>query len=97
MRSTHILEIFNTHKMITISLKQKTKKNGHLVLDVPTSLKEKDVEVLLVIQEENNVSPATPDKEKKKKSKYDFSNLYGKLEWKGDALAEQKKLRSEWP
>lgn len=82
--------------MITISLNQKTKKNGHLVLDVPTSLKEKDVEVLLVIEEKNNVIPATADKENKKRSKYDFSNLYGKLEWKGDALAEQKKLRSEW-
>ena len=96
MRNTHTLEIFNTYKMIKISLKQKTKKNGHLVLDVPTSLKEKDVEVLLVIQEKNIVIPAAADKEKKKKSKYDFSNLYGKLEWKGDALAEQKKIRSEW-
>jgi hypothetical protein len=82
--------------MITISLKQKTKKNGHLVLDVPTSLKEKDVEILLVIQEQNDTIPETAGKEKMKKGKYDFSNLYGKLEWKGDALAEQKKLRSEW-
>jgi hypothetical protein len=82
--------------MIRISLKQKTKKNGHLVLDVSTSLKEKDVEILLVIQEQNDTIPGTAGKEKMKKSKYDFSNLYGKLEWKGDALAEQKKLRSEW-
>ena len=30
------------------------------------------------------------------KKKFDFSDLYGKLEWKGDAIAEQKKIRSEW-
>ena len=82
--------------MITISLEQKTKKNGHLVLDIPTSLKEKDVEVMLIIQEKNNVISTTADGEKKKNGKYDFSSLYGKLEWKGDALTEQKKLRSEW-
>ncbi len=28
--------------------------------------------------------------------KYDFSDLYGQLEWKGDAVAEQRKLRNEW-
>lgn len=28
--------------------------------------------------------------------KYDFTDLAGKLEWKGDALTEQKKLRDEW-
>jgi hypothetical protein len=28
--------------------------------------------------------------------KIDFSEFFGKLEWKGDALAEQKKLRDEW-
>ena len=30
------------------------------------------------------------------KKKFDFSDLVGNLEWKGDALAEQKKLRNEW-
>ena len=28
--------------------------------------------------------------------KYDFSDLYGQLEWKGDAVMEQRKLRNEW-
>jgi hypothetical protein len=28
--------------------------------------------------------------------KYDFSKFFGKLEWKGDAVAEQRKLRDEW-
>lgn len=81
--------------MITINLKQKTKKNGHLVIDVPTTLIEKNVDIVLVIQEKEELSPKKSG-EKKVKKKYDFSHLYGKLEWKGDALAEQKKIRSEW-
>ncbi|MCB0544071.1 MAG: hypothetical protein KDC61_00260 [Saprospiraceae bacterium] len=31
-----------------------------------------------------------------RKQKYDFSDLAGKLQWKGDAVAEQRKLRDEW-
>lgn len=28
--------------------------------------------------------------------RYDFSDLCGKLTWKGDALGAQRKLRDEW-
>jgi hypothetical protein len=28
--------------------------------------------------------------------KYDFSDLVGKLEWKGDAVKQQRQLRDEW-
>ncbi len=28
--------------------------------------------------------------------KFDFTNIAGKLEWEGDALEEQKRLRDEW-
>lgn len=28
--------------------------------------------------------------------KYDFSDLAGKLQWRGDAVAEQRRLRDEW-
>ncbi len=28
--------------------------------------------------------------------KYNFSDLAGELEWQGDAVAEQRKLRNEW-
>lgn len=80
--------------MLTLTLKKKTKKDGHLVIDVPTTLMDKNVEVVITIQEHKE-EPAKPDSEKKKK-KYDSSNLYRKLEWKGDALKEQKKIRSEW-
>lgn len=30
------------------------------------------------------------------KRKYNFSDLLGKLEWNGDALHEQRRLRDEW-
>lgn len=81
--------------MITINLKQKTQKNGHLVIDVPTTLIDKNVDIVLVIQEKEETSLNNIEGKKAKK-KYDFSHLYGKLEWKGDAVAEQKKIRSEW-
>lgn len=28
--------------------------------------------------------------------KYDFSDLAGKLQWRGDAVAEQRRMRKEW-
>lgn len=28
--------------------------------------------------------------------KYDFSSLSGRLKWKGDSVAEQRKIRDEW-
>ena len=31
-----------------------------------------------------------------KKQKYDFSDIVDKLQWKGDAVAEQRRLRDEW-
>lgn len=36
-----------------------------------------------------------PFKEKEK-PKYDFSDIVGKLRWKGDAVKEQRALRDEW-
>lgn len=32
----------------------------------------------------------------KKSFKYNFSDLAGKIKWKGDAVAEQRKLRNKW-
>jgi len=31
-----------------------------------------------------------------KAKKYDFSDVAGKLEWQGDAVQEQRKIRDEW-
>ena len=30
------------------------------------------------------------------KPRYDFSDLVGKLQWKGDAVKEQRRIRDEW-
>ena len=31
-----------------------------------------------------------------KKPQYDFSDVVGKLEWQGNAVQEQRKIRDEW-
>ena len=31
-----------------------------------------------------------------RKRQFDFSDLAGKLQWNGDAVAEQRRLRDEW-
>lgn len=60
----------------------------------------KDVNLLIAIAEKLGIKMHVRSnrsiREKKAKVKFDFSRLYGKLEWKGDALSEQKKIRSEW-
>ena len=81
--------------MLTLTFRKKTKNNGHLVIDIPTNLMDKDVEVVMTIQEQND-TPTKKSSGENPEIKYDFSQLLGKLEWKGDALFEQKKLRSEW-
>jgi hypothetical protein len=62
-------------------------RDGHLRLDLPTKLPAGNIELVMIV----NV-PA----EKTRKGKYDFSDLSGKLSWKGDGLAHQKELRNEW-
>lgn len=81
--------------MITINVKKKTNANGRLVIDVNTQLIEKDVDVVLVIQEKEP-KPNSKSSQKKGNDKFNFSELCGKLEWKGNALAEQRKIRAEW-
>ena len=36
------------------------------------------------------------DKKTETNSNYDFSDLVGKLEWRGNAVNEQRLLRDEW-
>ena len=57
-----------------------------ITIQLPKEYENKRLEVIVLPLEENTSS----------EKKYDFSDLVGKLEWKGDALAEQKKLRNEW-
>jgi hypothetical protein len=42
--------------------------------------------VILLINEKINAT----------NQKYDFSDVAGKLEWQGDAVKEQRKIRDEW-
>ena len=57
-----------------------------LLIDIPEEYKDRKVEVVVTPIEENQTNG----------KKYDFSDLFGKLQWKGDAVAEQRKLRDEW-
>ena len=60
--------------------------DGRLRLDVPVELPAGAVELVLVVGNaaHSNGSP------------YDFSSVVGKLQWRGDAIQEQRKLRDEW-
>jgi hypothetical protein len=62
--------------------------SNSITIDLPEEYINKKIEVLILPLEEIAEQP--------KKPKYDFSDFYGKLQWKGDALAEQRKLRDEW-
>ncbi|MGC9997598.1 MAG: hypothetical protein ABSE79_19950 [Terriglobia bacterium] len=59
--------------------------DGRLRLDVPVELPAGTVELVLVV----GVSPQPNG------SKYNFTGVVGRLEWQGDALKEQRKLRDE--
>ena len=69
--------------MTTVIAKGKIDKNGVLRIKHPAFTLNKEVEVTITFEEE-------------KLNKYDFSDLAGKLSWKGDALAFQKNIRNEW-
>ncbi|MBW4422715.1 MAG: hypothetical protein KME13_26500 [Myxacorys californica WJT36-NPBG1] len=74
--------------MQTLTLIGQIDANGHLRLDVPTQLPPGEVELVLVI----NPASSTPTAS----HKYDFSDLAGTLQWRGDAIATQRTLRDEW-
>ena len=71
---------------------QSTVKNGRyssaseVVLAALRLLKEREILVVL-----NPVSS-----EGKHKFRYDFSDLVGRLNWRGDAVTMQRNLRDEW-
>lgn len=57
-----------------------------LTLDIPEDYTGQRLEVIILRLDETI---------ELKHPKYDFSDLAGKLEWKGDAVKEQRKLRDE--
>lgn len=70
--------------MDILKLTARIDEDGHLRLDIPTQLTASDVDVVIVLQP---TQPATSQQH------YDFSDLVGKLQWQGDAVAAQRKLR----
>lgn len=70
--------------MDTIKLNKRTTPNGKLLIEYQTSFLDKEIEVVLKINEVD------------KSSKPDFSDLIGQLEWSKDALVSQKEIRAEW-
>jgi len=61
-----------------------TFKKGKITLDQPVD-SDKQIPIIVTFLE-------APDGEKKKKN-YDFSDLAGKLQWKGDPVDQQRALR----
>ncbi|MBK8568433.1 MAG: hypothetical protein IPN76_35290 [Saprospiraceae bacterium] len=47
------------------------------------------LEYVKIVQPSTATQPPSPNR-------YDFSDLAGKLEWKGDAVAQQRLMRDEW-
>ena len=72
--------------MQVVKTKGKVGSDGRLRLDVPVELPAGTVELVLVV----GGSPQPNG------SKYNFTGVVGRLEWQGDALKEQRKLRDEW-
>ena len=64
--------------------------NGRITIAIPDEYADKELEVTIRPLNLNATSEETDE------NKYDFSDIVGKLQWKGDALKEQQKLRNEW-
>jgi hypothetical protein len=69
-----------------MELRRRLDSDGHLRLDVPVAPASAEIDIVLVI----NPLPGQPG------PGYDFSDLVGRLEWRGNAVEEQRKLRDEW-
>jgi len=72
--------------MQVVKTKGEVAADGLLRLDVLVELPAGAVELVLVLG-------STPQSNG---SKYNFADVVGKLQWQGDALEEQRKLRDEW-
>ena len=59
-------------------------KGKSVRIPIPSEFRNVTIEILLF--------PAT----EQKSVTYDFSTFTGKLDWRGDAVKEQRKIRNEW-
>jgi hypothetical protein len=74
--------------MEVLKLTAKIDASGNLQLNVPTQLAAVEVDVVVVL------TPVVSDQHLS--SRYNFSDLAGRLTWQGDAVATQRMLRDEW-
>ncbi len=72
--------------MQVVKTKGEIGADGRLRLDVPVELPAGTVDLVVVVSRTSQSNGL----------KYDFSGVAGKLQWQGDALEEQRKLRDEW-
>ncbi|BBP45286.1 hypothetical protein THMIRHAS_06590 [Thiosulfatimonas sediminis] len=71
-----------------IAIREYVKVENHQVhITLPVNFDYDEVEVL-ILPKEQGVSL--------KKSPFNFSDIAGRLEWQGDALEEQHRIRNEW-
>ena len=73
-------------RMQVVKTKGEVGTDGRLRLDLPVELPAGAVELVLVVG-----SAPQPNG-----TKYNFADVAGQLQWKGDALREQRRLRDEW-
>lgn len=52
--------------------------------------------LLQFLQTLSYVEIVKPENSKTITPKYDFSDIVGKLQWRGNAVEEQRRLRDEW-
>ncbi|APC91090.1 MULTISPECIES: hypothetical protein [Francisella] len=71
--------------MRAIEFEADVKQNSITIPSLYDSLNLKHVKVIILTPDEND-----------EKKKYDFSDVAGKLSWRGDVVSEQRKLRDEW-
>jgi hypothetical protein len=73
--------------MEVLKLKTTSDGSGYLNLTVPTDLEIGEVDVVVVLNPELA--------SEKEVSRYDFSDLMGRLSWQGDPVAVQRTIRDE--
>jgi len=76
--------------METLKITAKSSKSGRISICIPPNLRSRKLEMIVVL----NDAPS-PGKNNSRK-KYDFSDLAGRLRWKGNPVKEQRRLRNEW-
>ncbi len=86
MKAERFLCAVGKVQMRVLKTKGEVGSDGHLRVDVPVKLPAGSIELVMIL---SNTSQSNG-------KKYDFSEVAGRLQWKGDAVREQRILRDEW-